>query len=57
VASTDVGDLDPAAPDGELKYGGLTAEKATDQIDTYSVDFRVEDFQGDKMENKHERQR
>lgn len=32
---TDVGDLQPVAADGELKAGGLSEEKATNQLQTY----------------------
>ena len=38
---TDVGDLTPVAPDGELKHGGLTEEKATNQLDTYGKMFAL----------------
>jgi len=36
---TDVGDLEPVAPDGEIKHGGLTEEKATNQLKTYGKLF------------------
>ncbi len=32
---TDVGDLEPVAPGGELKHGGLAEEKATNQLGTF----------------------
>jgi len=38
---TDVGDLEPVAPDGELKHGGLTEEKATNQLGTYGKIFSL----------------
>ncbi len=38
---TDVGDLEPVAPDGELKHGGLTEEKATNQLGTYGKIFAL----------------
>jgi len=38
---TDVGDLEPVAPDGELKHGGLTEEKATNQLATYGKIFAL----------------
>lgn len=38
---TDVGDLQPVAPDGELKHGGLTEEKATNKLDTYGKIFSL----------------
>lgn len=38
---TDVGDLQPVAPDGELKHGGLSEEKATNQLDTYGKTFAL----------------
>jgi phage head maturation protease len=36
---TDVGDLAPIAADGEIKEGGLSEEKATNQLDTYGKKF------------------
>ena len=36
---TDIGDLEPIAPDGEIKDGGVTEEHATNQIDTYGKKF------------------
>lgn len=33
---TDVGDLKPVAPDGEIEDGGLSEEKATNQLTTYA---------------------
>jgi len=36
---TDVGDLLPVAPDGEIKEGGLSEESAKNQIDTYGKKF------------------
>lgn len=36
---TDVGDLEPVAPDGEIKHGGLSEEKATNQLQTYGKLF------------------
>lgn len=36
---TDVGDLQPIAPGGELKHGELKEEKATNQLDTYGKVF------------------
>jgi hypothetical protein len=38
---TDVGDLEPIAPDGELKHGGLTEEKATNQLGTFGKIFTL----------------
>ena len=38
---TDVGDLEPVAPDGELKHGGLTEEKATNQLGTFGKIFAL----------------
>ncbi|NIA06918.1 MAG: hypothetical protein GWP14_04635 [Actinobacteria bacterium] len=38
---TDVGDLEPIAPDGELKHGGLTEEKATNQLGTFGKIFAL----------------
>ena len=38
---TDVGDLEPVAPDGELKHGGLTEEKATNQLGTFGKIFSL----------------
>ena len=36
---TDVGDLLPVAPDGEIKEGGISEESAKNQIDTYGKKF------------------
>ena len=36
---TDVGDLLPIAPDGEIKEGGISEESAKNQIDTYGKKF------------------
>jgi len=38
---TDVGDLEPVAPDGEIKHGGLTEEKATNQLGTFGKVFAL----------------
>ena len=38
---TDVGDLEPVAPDGELKHGGLVEEKATNQLGTFGKIFAL----------------
>ena len=38
---TDVGDLEPVAPDGELKHGGLKEEKATNQLGTFGKVFAL----------------
>ncbi len=38
---TDVGDLEPVAPDGEIKHGGLSEEKATNQLGTYGKIFSL----------------
>lgn len=38
---TDVGDLEPVAPDGELKHGGLVEEKATNQLGTFGKIFTL----------------
>jgi len=38
---TDVGDLEPVAPDGEIKHGGLAEEKATNQLKTYGKMFAL----------------
>ena len=38
---TDVGDLEPVAPDGEIKHGGLTEEKATNQLGTFGKIFAL----------------
>ncbi len=38
---TDVGDLEPIAADGELKHGGLTEERATNQLDTFGKTFSL----------------
>jgi outer membrane biosynthesis protein TonB len=36
---TDAGDLQPIGPDGEIKDGGLSEERATNQLDTYGKKF------------------
>jgi hypothetical protein len=36
---TDMGNLEPIAPDGEIKEGGLTEEHAVNQLDTYGKKF------------------
>lgn len=36
---TDVGDLKPVAPNGEIKDGGLAEESATNQLETYGKKF------------------
>jgi hypothetical protein len=36
---TDAGDLQPIGADGEIKEGGLTEEKAVNQLDTYGKKF------------------
>jgi hypothetical protein len=36
---TDVGDLMPVAPDGEIKDGGVREDKATNQLDTFGKKF------------------
>lgn len=36
---TDVGDLKPVAADGEIKEGGLSEEKASNQLETYAKKF------------------
>jgi hypothetical protein len=36
---TDAGDLQPIGADGEIKEGGLTEERATNQLDTYGKKF------------------
>jgi hypothetical protein len=36
---TDAGDLKPIGADGEIKEGGLTEERATNQLDTYGKKF------------------
>lgn len=36
---TDVGDLKPVAPNGEIKDGGLTEEAAVNQLETYGKKF------------------
>jgi hypothetical protein len=36
---TDVGDLMPVAPDGEIKEGGVREDKATNQLDTFGKKF------------------
>ncbi len=36
---TDAGDLQPIGADGEIKEGGLSEEKATNQLDTYGKKF------------------
>lgn len=38
---TDVGDLEPISPDGELRHGGVTEEKATNQLKTYGKTFTL----------------
>ncbi|HOQ62314.1 MAG TPA: Mu-like prophage major head subunit gpT family protein, partial [Vicinamibacterales bacterium] len=38
---TDVGDLEPVAPDGELKHGGAKEEKATNQLSTFGKIFSL----------------
>jgi len=38
---TDVGDLEPVAPDGEPKHGGLKEEKATNQLGTFGKIFSL----------------
>jgi len=38
---TDVGDLEPVAPDGELKHGGLKEDKATNQVQTFGKVFSL----------------
>lgn len=38
---TDVGDLEPVAPDGEIKHGGLKEEKAVNRLDTYGTVFAL----------------
>ncbi len=38
---TDVGDLEPVAPDGEIKHGGLKEEKATNQLGTFGKIFAL----------------
>ena len=38
---TDVGDLEAIAPDGELKHGGLTEDKATNQLGTFGKIFSL----------------
>ena len=38
---TDVGDLEPVAPDGELKHGGLKEDKATNQLGTFGKIFAL----------------
>lgn len=38
---TDVGDLEPVAPDGEIKHGGLKEEKATNQLGTFGKIFSL----------------
>jgi len=38
---SDTGDLAPVAPDGELKHGGLSEDKATNQIDTWGKIFAL----------------
>ena len=38
---TDVGDLEPVAPDGELKHGGLREDKATNQLGTFGKIFAL----------------
>ncbi len=36
---TDLGDLEPIAPDGEIKEGGIGEDHATNQLDTYGKKF------------------
>ena len=36
---TDVGDLMPVAPDGEIKEGGVREDRATNQLDTFGKKF------------------
>jgi len=38
---TDVGDLEPVAPDGELKHGGLKEDKAVNQLETFGKVFAL----------------
>ena len=38
---TDVGDLEPVAPDGELKHGGLKEDKATNRLGTFGKAFTL----------------
>ncbi|MFH1496814.1 MAG: Mu-like prophage major head subunit gpT family protein [Verrucomicrobiota bacterium] len=38
---TDVGDLEPVAPDGELKHGGLKEDKATNRLGTFGKTFTL----------------
>ncbi len=38
---TDVGDLEPIAPDGELKHGALAQDKATNQLGTFGKIFSL----------------
>lgn len=38
---TDVGDLEPVAPDGEIKHGGLKEDKAVNRLDTYGKVFAL----------------
>jgi len=38
---TDVGDLTQVAQDGELKHGGVSEEKATNQLETYGKMFAL----------------
>lgn len=38
---TDVGDLQPVAPDGKIKHGTVTEEKATNQLSTYGKIFTL----------------
>jgi len=38
---TDVGDLEPVAPDGEIKSGGLKEEQATNQLGTFGKMFSL----------------
>lgn len=39
---TDVGDLEPVAPDGEIKDGGISEEKATNRLSTYGKTFTLD---------------
>lgn len=38
---TDVGDLEPVAPDGELKHGGLKEDKAVNRLETFGKVFSL----------------
>lgn len=39
---TDVGDLEKVAPDGEIKDGGISEERATNRLDTYGKAFTLD---------------